>query len=243
MHKNNIKSYRLSNKFVKPDVNPNEPAIFKANAIIKAKKRFELGELTESEVVKIKKEKDDRLKLKKMREDEEESCNSKTLVGYFCMIVLFVTLALLVLSFQEIHMAYTDKRNMKMKEYMNAEYNWNRTHLNEIKGLNISYIQDYNKYIELQVQIDLQKFNHTEVQNLRQQQERILSPLHKMHEDVANISEKHLLNFFDEIGDFPEYEPYSLQVENINPVPFLIANETIKRQEDLTNQQTIYLEI
>ena len=78
---------------------------------------------------------------------------------------------------------------------------------------------------------------------MRKQQDKVLKPLQVVHEDVSNISEKHLLNFFDEIGDFPEYEPHSLSASNINPVPFLIANKTIKRQEDLTNQQTIYLEI
>jgi len=98
----------------------------------------------------MKKENDDALKLKRMREDDKETCNQKTLVSYCCMIILFITVSLLVLSFQEIHMAYIGKRKMKLKEYMNAEYDWNRTYLNEMKGLNISYIQDYNKYIELQ---------------------------------------------------------------------------------------------
>jgi hypothetical protein len=67
-------------------------------------------------------------------------------------------------------------------------------------------------------------YNITKVGQLREQQEKVLKPLERTHEDVANISEKHLLNFFDELGDLPEYEPYSLQVSNINPVPFLVAN-------------------
>lgn len=84
-----------------------------------------------------------------MREDDQETCNSKTILNYFCMIVLFLAFALLVLGFQEMHAAYIDKRKMKFKEYVNAEYDWNRTYLNEMKGLNISYIQNYNQYIEL----------------------------------------------------------------------------------------------
>jgi len=71
--------------------------------------------------------------------------------------------------------------------------------------------------------------NISEVEQLREQQEKVIKPLQRVQEDVANITEKHLLNFFDEVGDLPEYEPYSLQVSKINPVPFLIAKNDKER--------------
>ena len=79
----------------------------KANAIIKAKrtlssfeahKRY-MDDLASDGERKIREEKEHQLKLKKMREDDQETCNQKTLASYCCMITLFVAIALLVLSF------------------------------------------------------------------------------------------------------------------------------------------------
>lgn len=34
---------------------------------------------------------------------------------------------------------------------------------------------------------------------------------------MGKVKESHILNFFDEIGDLPEYEPYSLAMDKYNP--------------------------
>ena len=56
------------------------------------------------------------------------------------------------------------------------------------------------------------------VSSLKWDQKQLLIPLSQSDSHIGKVKESHFLNFFDEIGDMPEYEPYSLAINKYNPL-------------------------
>ena len=121
-----------------------------------------------------------------------------------------------------------------MDEYNIAELKWNQTYRNEISSVNISVISDFDQFfmIEKKVKQVLEnaktlkgnpnKTNEFEKQlehasSLKWNQSKLLKKLAYSNDTLGKVKESHLLNFFDEIGDLPEYDTYSLGLDRFDP--------------------------
>ena len=109
--------------------------------------------------------------------------------------------------------AYQDLRTQKINIYDKVEAKWNSTYLEEFRNIKLEYIMNYAIYDQVKDDPELKK--------------KVAIDIPRAKGKIGTISESHLVNYFDELGDIPEYEPLSYEIKHINP---MIKNFTYSKE-------------
>ena len=117
--------------------------------------------------------------------------------------------------------AYEDLRTQKINIYDKVEAKWNSTYLEEFRNIKLEYIMNYAIYDQVKDDPELKK--------------KVAKDIPRAKGKIGTVSESHLVNYFDELGDIPEYEPLSYEIKYINP---MIKNFTYSKELGLLSSNS-----